>query len=56
MRDALIDILGEYNPSGDYFGGADWEFIATAVVFCICLWFTFSFIRTFFCGIMNRRY
>ena len=56
MRQALIDIIGNYSPSGTDIAGMDWEFIATAAVFLVCLWFTFSFIRTFFCGVMNRRW
>lgn len=57
MRDAIAAILGEYTPlAGGGIAGIDYEYIVSAVVFCICLWFTFSFIRTFLCGVMNRRW
>lgn len=52
----LADILGTYSPSGSGIAEMDWEYIASAAVFIVFLWFTFSFIRTFFCGVMNRRW
>lgn len=56
IKDTLISIIGSYVPSGSGISGIDFEFVAAAAMFGICLWFTFSFIRTFFCGLMNRRW
>ena len=56
IKNIIADIIGTYSPSGSGFSGADWEYIAAALTFLICLWFTFSFIRTFLCGVMNRRW
>ena len=56
MRDALAAILGEYTPTGNGIANVDYEYIFSGFVFCICLWFTFSFIRTLLCGVMNKRW
>lgn len=56
LKDVLADIIGSYNYQGSGFGDIDFEYIAAAAVFIICLWFTFSFIRTFLCGVMSRRW
>lgn len=60
MRDAIADILGEFTPWLDPDTGQliclDWEYIVSAVVFCMCLWFVFCMIRTLLCGVMSRRW
>lgn len=56
IKTLLADIIGTYTPSGTGFANIDFEYIAAAAVFLICLWFTFSFIRTLFCGVMYRRW
>lgn len=60
MRDAIAAILGEFEPYTDSVTGEficlDWEYIVSAVVFCICLWWVFCMIRTFLCGVMSRRW
>lgn len=60
MRDAIADILGEFQPVIDPNTGEliclDWEYLVSAVVFIVCLWFVFCMIRTFLCGVMNRRW
>lgn len=54
IKNILADIIGTYDTS--LTDCIDWEYIAAAATFLICLWFTFSFIRTFLCGVMNRRW
>ena len=56
LKDVLADIIGSYNYHGSGFGDIDFEYLAASAVFIICLWFTFSFIRTFLCGVMSRRW
>lgn len=56
IKDLLQNIIGTYTYNGSGFGDIDFEYLAAATVFIICLWFTFSFIRTFLCGVMNRRW
>ena len=56
IKNIIADIIGTYSPSGTGFAGADWEYIAAALTFLMCLWFTFCLIRTFLCGVMNRRW
>ena len=56
FKDAIVAVLGNYSPSGTGIAGVDFEFVAAAVMFGICLWFMFSFIRTFFCGLLNKRW
>ena len=60
MRDAIHDILGDFQPVIDSNTGEficlDWEYIVSAAVFIICLWFCFCMIRTLLCGVMNRRW
>ena len=56
IKTIIADIIGTYTPTGTDIAGMDWEYIAAAFTFLICLWFTFSFIRTFLCGVMSRRW
>ena len=56
IKNIIADIIGTYNYTGSGFGNIDFEYLAAAATFLICLWFTFSFIRTFLCGVMNRRW
>lgn len=60
MIDEIIDLFGQYQPITDSVTGeyicADYTYILAGVVFCIVLWFTLSFIKTFLCGVMNRRW
>lgn len=56
LKDVLINVIGSYTYNGSGIGDIDFEWIAAAAVFIICLWFTFSFIRTFLCGVMSRRW
>lgn len=56
FKDAIISVIGTYTPSGSGISGVDFEFIAAVVMFGICLWFTFSLLRTFFCGLLNKRW
>lgn len=56
MRDAIAVILGEYTPTGNGIANIDYEYIISGIVFCICLWFVFSFLKSIFCGIMSRRW
>lgn len=54
IKTILADIIGTYDTT--LTDCIDWEYIAAATTFLICLWFTFSFIRTFLCGVMSRRW
>lgn len=56
IKNILTNIIGSYTYVGSGFGDIDFEYIAAACTFLICLWFTFSFIRTFLCGVMTRRW
>ena len=56
IKDTLSSIIGNYTPSGSGIAAIDYEYIAAAVMFGICLYFCFSFIRCFFCGIMGKRW
>ena len=60
MRVALAGILGTFDPIWDPDTGEficlDWEYLVSAAVFLLCLWFVFTMIRTFLCGVMNRRW
>lgn len=37
----LRTVLGTYTPSGDSFGGADWEYIVSAILLILCVYFIF---------------
>lgn len=41
-------MFGTYTPTGDGFGGADWEFIAQLIIFSICLYSVFRLIGKIF--------
>lgn len=56
IKDTLSNIIGTYQANGSGISGVDYEYIAAACMFGICLWFTFSLIRSCFCGIMNKRW
>lgn len=56
IKNLLADIIGTYNSTGSGFGDIDFEYIAAACVFLICLWFTFSFIRGLLFGVLNKRW
>ena len=56
MRESLAAILGEYTPSGTGIAGVDYEYIFAGIVFCICLYYTFSILKSIFCCLMSRRW
>lgn len=49
MIDILHSIIGVYSPTGDTFGGADWEYIIGGLLFvCVVHWvlkFLFSLFK-----------
>ena len=47
IKTLLADIIGTYQATGTDIAGVDWEYLAAAATFLVCLWFMFSFIRTF---------
>ena len=56
IKDTIVQLIGSYSPGGDSISHIDFEWIVAACAFLICLWYVFSLLRTFFCGIMNKRW
>ena len=51
IKTILADIIGTYDTT--LTDCIDWEYIAAATTFLICLWFTFSLLCLFLCLVQN---
>lgn len=44
----LRSLIGTYSPTGTDFAGADWEYIFSAIIFCIILYSILRIIGSLF--------